>query len=108
MTSTTETRFKEKFCGVEGHDTVKTFLNPRDADILSFIESEKKLVIEEIVKEAERMKKEIHEEDSEKFGYDLLEKIGSCCPGDDAANVYEYALDSLISKLKTSQEGIRE
>jgi hypothetical protein len=47
-----------------------------------------------------KLKGKIHETDSEAFGYELLEKIGDCCPGDNTANVYEYALDEILSLLE--------
>lgn len=58
----------------------------------------------EMVREIEDMKKKIHEEDSEAWGWDFREKheIG-CCPGDDTAEIYEQALSDIISKIKTSK-----
>lgn len=49
----------------------------------------------------ENKKKEIHEVDSESFGWDLLgSNTSACCPGDDAAYAYELALTSLAAELQ--------
>lgn len=55
----------------------------------------------ELRERVEGMKKEIHEVDSEGFGWELLEEKekDKCCPGDDVAFAYEKALDRVLTLL---------
>lgn len=69
-------------------------------DIIAFLEEVRHQELEEIVKEIEKLK---NVEDTEREGYDILEKHQQqhCCPGDDAWAGYEIALEevkSLIAK----------
>ena len=54
----------------------------------------------ELEARCEGEKTKIHEEDSEAWGYKLLEEIGSCCPGDDAANVAEHTFDRTLTIIR--------
>jgi len=71
---------KEAYLGCEITKAVEAERNR----VLALIESKKALV---------------HEVDSEWFGWELLD-LPKCCPGDDAAFAYEFALTSLAEELK--------
>lgn len=55
---------------------------------------------EEIVKAIQKVKDTVHEIDGEAFGYELLETIERCCPGDDAAAIYEKAVDDVLISIQ--------
>lgn len=57
---------------------------------------------EALIKSLEEEIQKPHQLDSEKWGWDLIENLGQCCPGDDATTVYKHSLRLAISIIKGS------
>ncbi len=56
-----EEDFDQRFCAVEGHETIKTFLNPRDIAIKAFIASTLQAYKDSLREEMKRMVKKTHQ-----------------------------------------------
>ena len=69
--------------------------------ITQAVSSAKQEERERFIKALEELKAKAHEEDGEKFGYELLEEERRCCPGDDATAVFEITLDKVLSLITT-------
>ena len=102
---TWEIRFEEEFKDVVNSGYWWRLFEQIKSFIRSVIEEARRGERGKVKKEIEKMIAEIHEVDSEKWGWDNLEEmVGHCCSGDDIANGAEFALKKVLASLKEPLE----